>query len=318
MTHLIAGAYAAAPPQLASDAAAEARWYELLRSEPLIDGLELPWTGTLHPSGLDHLLSLLEPSWRSVVTAIPGTAQRVATNPLYGLASDDQHSRAQAVRDIEGLFGDVQRIRSAIGPDAVTAVELHSAPNRHGASSSAESFASSLAEIASWNWNGVALAIEHCDAGLPAGQSQKGFLSLQEEIAAVQQVNAGTRTRLGLTVNWGRSAIEARGPEGPVQHVSEIAEASDLLGVMFSGASGVSTVYGGAFADVHVPVHGTEAGTASDSLMTLESISRTLDAAGPKLLYSGVKVAAVPGEVDLEARLLPLRRSLEAVQDLTL
>lgn len=320
MSHLIAGAYAAAPPNLADDSAAEDNWYKLLRAEPLIGGLELPWNGSeqdplsLHRIGADRLESLLHPSWRSVVTAIPGTAQRMQPDPQYGLASNNPSSREQAVRDLEGLFQDVQRIRRNLGPGAIAAVELHSAPNRHAGASSAQSLALSLAEIASWDWDGVALALEHCDSGLPPEQSQKGFMPLDEEIAAVEHVRNSTPARLGLTVNWGRSAIETRGPDGPLNHIAAITSSSALLGIMFSGAAALPTAYGAAFADVHMPVNGTGPGHAPESLMSEANMTDCMNAGASNLLYTGVKVAALPGGKRLEDRMMPVVTALEALR----
>jgi hypothetical protein len=320
MSHLIAGAYAAAPPNLADDSAAEDNWYGLLRAEPLIGGLELPWTGSeqgslsLHVKGADRLESLLEPSWRSVVTAVPGTAQRMQSDPQYGLASNSPPSREQAVRDLEGLFQDVQRIRRNLGSGAIAAVELHSAPNRHAAASSAESLTRSLAEIASWDWDGVALALEHYDSGLPPEQSQKGFMPLDEEIAAVEHVRNSTPSRLGLTVNWGRSAIETRGADGPLNHIAAITSDSTLHGIMFSGAAALPTAYGAAFADVHVPLNGTGPGHAPESLMSEANMTDCMNAGTSNLLYTGVKVAALPGEKRLEDRTTPVVAALEALR----
>lgn len=311
--HIIAGAYAAAPPDAATDTFTEQSWYQLLRAQALIGGLELPWTGTLHGSGIRHLASLLHPTWRSVVTAIPGTAQRMAENPLYGLASDDPTSRSAAVSDIRTLFKEVQVLREILGPDAVTAVELQSAPTRPQASSTPESLARSLLEIAAWDWDGVALAVEHCDAGLPANQTQKGFMSLTEEIAAVETARGSTGAQIGLTVNWGRSAIETQGPEGPVEHIQTITGASQLFGIIFSGAAPRPTAYGAAFADVHVPLGGTGLGCSPDSLMTRDAIHTCLKAGNAHLLYLGVKVAALPKAQTLQERLLTVTSALKAI-----
>ena len=68
-------------------------------------------------------------------------------------------------------------------------------------SSSTASLTASLAELASWDWCGAVICVEHCDArvrddalGGFAPPVVKGFLSLDEEIEAVRHVLAGMCT----------------------------------------------------------------------------------------------------------------------------
>ena len=103
------------------------------------------------------------------------------------------------------------------------AVEIHSAPNRGAAkdvgnSSSAASFAASLKELLSWDWQGAKLVVEHCDAYTQDHTPQKGFLGLDEEIEAVNIANSGgDRTRIGVCINWARSVIETRNTQTAYQ-----------------------------------------------------------------------------------------------------
>jgi hypothetical protein len=87
---------------------------------------------------------------------------------------------------------------------AVVAVELHSAPTRGpaGVSSSVASFRVSLGELSGWDWHGAALVVEHCDAWNADHAPAKGFLSLQDELAAIEGMP------VGISINWARSVRE--------------------------------------------------------------------------------------------------------------
>ena len=43
-----------------------------------VDGLEVPWTGSLGIADLAEVLTATRPDWRIVVTSLPGTMARVA------------------------------------------------------------------------------------------------------------------------------------------------------------------------------------------------------------------------------------------------
>src|SRR5438034_923832 len=75
----------------------------------------------------------------------------------------------------------------------------------------ADAFRRSLDELRAWDWRGAALSVEHCDAFVPGQAPAKGFLALGAEIDAIRASHGATP--VGVAVNWGRSAIEARDPE---------------------------------------------------------------------------------------------------------
>ena len=83
------------------------------------------------------------------------------------------------------------------GKGSAIAVQLHSAPSlgtpaavAAGVTSSVHALSRSLQEVLTWDWRGAAVAIEHCDAAHSDGSppAAKGFLSLDEELAALQLV----------------------------------------------------------------------------------------------------------------------------------
>lgn len=335
----LCGAYAAEPPRLADEPSAEDGWYAALRDEPLIGGLELPYRPGpgLHPRGIGRLAALLDRSWACVVTGIPGTDASARADPGYGLASDQPDGRRRALDDARALHDEVAALRRLADDRIVRAVEFHSAPRTRGGHSSADRFAESLAEIASWGWGTVRLCVEHVDADAGWGEPEKGFLPLDEETGAV--VAASRESGLGIlqSVNWGRSAIEARSASGPVDHVSALRDAGTLGGIVFSGAAAETGPAGRAWQDAHLglgcvsepdpsastPVHRSGRHTLEDpgSLLTPAGIADTLDAAGPgTLVFLGVKMRApssVGSDPDIARRLAPSLaglRSLERVR----
>ena len=310
MNNLILGAYAAAPPGLESDTQAENRWYSLLRDAQNIGGLELPFFDTLHSRGVKRLAALLDQRWSCVVTTIPGTVQRIKENPAYGLASDNRPGREAAVGDLHRAYEQIRELRAIAGPASVQAIQIHSAPSQLKAPSSVLSFTRSLTEISSWDWEGIRLGVEHCDAAREGVEPQKGFLSLAGEIEAAQKAGRVSGRHIGHTINWARSAIERRDVEAPAAHLALLNARQVLTGLMFSGVSAIATDYGEAWADTHLPV---DTGGQPSSLLSAEQI-RTCTSLAGTASYVGVKVAADPLKgATQEQRLAPARATVAQV-----
>ncbi|HET7723064.1 MAG TPA: DUF4862 family protein, partial [Propionibacteriaceae bacterium] len=156
------GAY---PTYGRADSPEAARVVTLLAASPLVAGLEVPFA-----DGRLVLPDAPTPSdWGHVVTLMPATMSVLVADPAWGPASEDPAGRAAAV-DLLRTVRDVVAARTD-----VAAVELQSAPTRTG---SAAAFAATLSAVASWDWNGVDLVVEHCDAWTSAHAPEKGFLSL--------------------------------------------------------------------------------------------------------------------------------------------
>lgn len=297
------GEYAIAPASLAD----EETLLGGLAAMPDVRGLELPFTGTLHRSDESWLIARLRRDWDFVVTPIPGTMGRLQAERSFGLASADESGRQAAIAMARAARDAVERLCSALGRRAVVAIELHSAPSRGpaGGNGTRDAFARSLAEVASWDWGGARLAIEHCDAHRPGEPQHKGFLSLDDELAAIASASASARARIGVCINWGRSVLETHDPATAVAHVDSARRAGVLAGIMFSGTSAADTPYG-IWQDTHMP-HAPAAGLAhgaAGSLMTEAEIRRCLEAArGATLDILGAKIAIRPPEASVEARL---------------
>lgn len=299
----IVGAYAIAPASLDD----EEKLLVGLAARADVRGLELPFTGALHRSDEAWLFARLRPDWEHVVTLIPGTMGRLQAHPHFGLASSDENGRQAALAMAREALAAVARLNEAIGRTAVFAVEVQSAPSRGpaGGVGQAEAFARSLAELASWDWFGARIVVEHCDAHRPSHPQHKGFLSLADELSAIAQANGAARHPIGVNINWGRSVLETHDAAQAVAHVQAARDADALSGLMFSGASGADTPYG-VWQDTHMPHAPAAAGRpgAAGSLMTEAEIGRTLAAArGTALDFTGAKIAIRPPEATVTQRL---------------
>jgi hypothetical protein len=296
------GAYAASPSANGFDIQTESLYYEGLRSFRFVSGLEIPFLGTLH-SEPNWFLDQLSPQWDSVLTPIPGVMNTLAKDAHFGLASDDAGGRGRALEFMNRLLESVAMINRHVGRQAIRAVEVHSAPTlgRSGVCGSIESFAESLTEMRGWDWQGAQLVVEHCDAYKVGQVPAKGFLTLEAEMAAITQSSG--MTPVGVLVNWGRSAIETRSGDGPEEHLKQAAAKGLLKGLIFSGATTDSALYGN-WSDSHAPFE--TAGTQLTAARA-EACIRIADAA--KLPVFGLKMQALPKSLTVAERLAFLEQN---------
>jgi len=296
------GAYAASPSANGFDIQTESLYYEGLRSFNFLSGLEIPFLGTLH-SEPNWFLDQLSSQWDSVLTPIPGVMNTLAKDPHFGLASDDAGGRTRAVEFMNKLHESVVTINRHVGRQAIRAVEVHSAPTlgKDGVSSSIDSFAKSLTELRAWDWHGAQLVVEHCDAFRAGQVPAKGFLTLDAEMAAIAQ-SSGT-TPLGVLVNWGRSAIETRSGEGPEEHLKQAATKGLLKGLIFSGATVDSPLYGN-WSDSHAPFK-----TLGSQLTSARAEACVQIADAAKLPVFGFKMQALPKSLTVSERLAFLEQN---------
>ena len=307
------GAYAASPNTVSWDPELEARYYAQLRALPNVKGLEHPFLGSLHPHDDAWFISHIDPKWRFVFTCIPGVMAAMAKNPLVGLASDDASGREEALAFVRQARDAVAALNAACGQSVVDAIEIHSAPDQTRAASSVAAFTASLAELVQWDWQGARVVIEHCDAHVPGQVASKGFLTLAEEIAAIEATNTRYGSDVGIVVNWGRSVLEARSAEGALHHIWLAKQHNVLAGLMFSGASGQDTPYG-AWRDSHMPPAPANAGGmgAEGSLLTDAALRDCLLASdGRQLPILGLKIGIRPLDATLESRMAYLSSGLD-------
>lgn len=306
MNGFVFGAYVAAPPGFLDDGALARDWFGLLRDEPLVGGLEVAWDRELFVGGADRLAALLDPDWTSVVTMMAGVSARLKDDPRYGLASTSEQSRLLAVADVTAAHREIMALREALGPDAVRAIQLQSAPSATSGSSP-DAFSRSLRAVLDLGWDGVTVVVEHCD-GSDGVRPQKGFLPLRTEVDCLREAGSSTvlGTRTGHTVNWARSVIEARSADGAEQAIVALRGEGVLAGLMFSGVAPVATVFGGEWADSHLPVADGGDGSEPASLLTADRVARAMATVGSDLDYLGAKISApkVAG-LGLRERLAP-------------
>ncbi len=281
------------------DQAAEERLFSGLCQMNLA-GVELPFYGRLHRRDEDWLFNRIDPRWRVLVTLLPGTMERLAVEPRFGLASADASGRARAREFAAQAAQGVARLHAHLGRRAVAAVLVHSAPRRiGGARSSLEAFADSLTQLRALDWGGAEILVEHCDARVPTHAPDKGFLSIEDECAALRLSSGATPAR--ALINWGRCAVEARSADGALAPLRRAREAGLLAGLFFSGATPDDPDYG-AWRDSHAPFSASRPG----SLLTRAAARAALDTAG-SLDYLGLKIQPLPASLGTEERLAFLR-----------
>ncbi|MDM8084816.1 DUF4862 family protein [Cellulomonas cellasea] len=302
------GAYAMAP----RDPEQALRFYAGV-AELDIAGLELPLPADVP---LDEQAAWetahLDPAWDLLVTCIPTVMGRLGALPGYGLSATDESARQRAIADVAQARDLALRLADQHGRRRVVGIQVHSAPGPHAGSR--EALTRSLAEIASWDLAGAEVIVEHCDARVPGQPHAKGFWSIADEIEAVQAA-AGAGAPIGLGLNWGRSAIEGRSAQTPVEHAHAARAAGLLRAVVLSGASDVETPWGPAWGDAHIAPRGTAAALepSAASLLGVEEITATLAAGEPAIV--AVKVSVRPAEADVETRLAVARAALDQVAE---
>ena len=299
------GAYASSPNVSGWDAELETRYYDKIKSFDNIAGLEHPFSGELHNHDEEWFLNNIDPSWEFVFTCIPGIMGAIGKNPHFGIASDDESGRQEALSFMKKARDAVAKLNAHSGKHVVRAVEIQTSPNKSKASSSKASLQKSLSEMLSWDWQGAKLVIEHCDAYVEGQTPSKGFLTITDEVDAIKSASLDSEKQIGICINWGRSAIETRSTQGVVEHIKIAKDAGLLSGLMFSGASSNESDYG-VWSDSHMPSQALSAdGTGeASSLMSPDCMNECLQLAdAKKLLFLGVKIGIRPRSADIEERL---------------
>ena len=326
---LYLSAYAAAPAQDSWARGEEESFLLQAASLPGVAGLEVPFCeASLHKFGdrwFSRIVARLPRGFSFTITTIPEVMDRLSKNPAFGLASTDTEGRRAAVRSVSQAADAVRRLNDAAGRKVVRAVHLFTAPgplpaldpslnSRAWFPESVEALKASLIEVAGFDWEGAQPVLEHCDAVLGTGTAVvKGFLPLECEVEAILRADAG----IGLALNWARSVIETSDVQTPLRHVRFAAQAGVLAGVALSGCSPVTTRFGAAWDDTHLPPAPVE----GESLLTTDRIHDvvgllSLPAAGgepPTVPYRGLKVS-VPDGSSVAERVAIVGDSLSVVR----
>lgn len=309
------GAYAASPNHSGWDPALETAFYHELKALPNLKGLEHPFVGHLHQHDDDWFLANIDPGWDYVFTCIPGIMNALGQNPLFGLASDDAAGRAAALSFMQQACAAIGKLNAHLGRQAVTAIQIQTAPARNKSVSSKAALKASLQTMLEWDWHGARIVIEHCDAYVTDHNPSKGFLTLHDELDVITQLNSqlNEQQQLGMVINWGRSVFETRRIDGALGHIVAAQAAGVLSGLIFSGVSDKDSEYG-AWRDSHQPpqqsaqVKNGQAG----SWMTEQAMHDCLAACNnaADLLVLGAKVGVRPYSADIASRVGVVRDTL--------
>ncbi|WP_158969691.1 DUF4862 family protein [Paraglaciecola sp. L3A3] len=310
------GAYATSPNVSTWDPELETCYYQQLKVMPNVKGLEHPFTGKLHANDDDWFLANIDTTWQFLFTCVPGNMGALAKNPHFGIASDDAAGRAEALDFMRKACAAIAKLNAHLGRQAVQAVEIQTAPDRSKASGSKASLKKSLETMLQWDWQGAQLVIEHCDTLVEGQVPAKGFLTIEDEIAVLTELNVNNPTPVGMVMNWGRSVIETRNTHGAIEHVKLLKKHNLLTGVMFSGVSDQDTEYG-QWLDTHMPpTPNAQLMTGAEhSLMTEQQMLNTLAACGDESLpIVGIKLGIRPRSMPLEKRVAHIRDCLAALE----
>ena len=296
----IVGAYATAPSLGSEDKILERSFYEqLIESIPEIRGLEIPFFGKeIHQFGSDFLLDIIDKNWENVLSCIPGSMSKLANNPKFGLASDDENGRAEAIAMHKKANQALHKMNEYYERQSVIAVQIATAPSTpvEYVSSSADSLLKSMEEILSWDWEGSKIVIEHCDTAVDNIPFEKGFLTIEDEIKTLIELQ--DMHNVGITINWARSAIEGRNISKPLEHIEMALKNNILSGLIFSGVSDNDIQYG-SWKDTHMPFAQSfdVKFYEENSFLTYENIINTLKSLNVNDLdYLGIKLLSMPIE----------------------
>ncbi|MBL8697034.1 MAG: DUF4862 family protein [Alphaproteobacteria bacterium] len=308
------GAYAMSPAGAQWDEALEGRYIDGLKALPFMGGIEVPFFSALHRWDEDFFFRNADPGWDYVANPIPSVMGTLPKNPKFGLASTDEDGRRAALAAMEKVNAAVRRVNDRLGRRAFRAVELQSAPTggRLNGGASPAAFTRSLVELGDWQWDGAELSVEHCDSAQHGVAPQKGFLTIEEEIAAITAANRSLAKPIGGSINWGRSVIDGRSVDTVARHTALLLAAGLMRGIILSGASGADTPYG-AWADTHMP-HGPEpyvdAGEPGALMTEREIAAFFAQTRGTNLTFVGIKIAIRPESAPLQRRLDMLRAAM--------
>jgi hypothetical protein len=270
---IIAG-YTAAP----ADRTAAAEYYGALVQVSEADGLEFAWTGAQTAEQLDYVVRMLPAAWSITFNDIPTTWRACMSNPAFGLASSDESGRAAAMTMLREEIATIKAMNDRAGRKLVLAAEIHCAPgfDKRDVPGSADAFRRSLMDASQLDWDGCSVLVEHCDAFVAGQKPGKGFLPLDDEIAALASLDGAP---IGLSLNWGRSLVELHDPARVQDHVTSASRSGLLRGFTFSGTAGTANVYGEAWADSHLPFAATRSGAYNEpaSLMQVGHVAPLLD-----------------------------------------
>ncbi len=312
--HVFIGAYAAYASLQDLTRFSELDFLHALHNKGFVRGLELPFTSDVHKEDPEAFLAALPSDWEYIFTLLPGTMQSLQAQKHYGLASVDGEGRRAALERCERARTRILAWHEKSGKALVRYVHLHSAPTLgpSGVVSSAMALKKSFEYLLQKDWGGAELILEHCDAYRPEQPAIKGFLPLQEELSLAQEL------ALGMTINWGRSALETRSASGALEHIKAVEGAKSLRGVFFSGTAVDDPLYGH-WQDNHAPMclHQGKVWEPKKGLLDLAEVAKVWELLkSSETIYYGLKVQPFPAQLSWLQRLECLEEQIQALRQL--
>lgn len=283
-------AYATSPSFHSWEPEMEAEYFRQLRGDGRICGIEHPLFLNMEKYPMDWLLKNIPDQWNMVVTVLPALMQSSKNNPYFGLASVDESSRSCAVSLVEKGCDYIRLLENKFKREIVKAIHIHSSPKSEmfNVRGSKEAFYKSLKEIRKINLH-VKINIEHCDAFMLGKNSEKGYLTIDDELDVIGEVGG-----YGMILNWGRSAIETYSKVGPLSHIEQAMCEKMLEGFFFSGCSNEASSDYGQWKDTHMPPQNIIGSKylRNDSLLGYEEIKNVMSLLRKygKDIYYGIKV----------------------------
>lgn len=243
---------------------------EGLAVDPRVLGIEIPISWNQFPYSKEWLVKKIPQHWSLQLTSLPAMMQASQQDPSFGLASNNEAVRQQAVLFFEKIKIFAEELQHDFGRKLISSVSLYSSPPNTVVQNrgNKESLQRSVQEIEAMDWKNISLNLEHCDAVQVQHAPEKGFLALEEEIEVLQKTE-----NIGLVLNWGRSAIEKHSPEGPLEHLKLALQTGLLRGFVFSGCSNDSQSPYGYWKDSHTP----PASLCPESLLRAEEVTAVLE-----------------------------------------
>ena len=305
-TNVIVGAYATAPSLVNWGPQKEVDYLRRIYALPGIDGLEVPfWGEGFCRYDESVLLNQIPSEWNNVVTVIPGIMSLVLEDPTFGLASESEEGRSFAIELMEKVRRKIIAVVNAYPNFRCNLVSFCSAPITELSPDSKDRFKRSLQEIVRWDWGESQLVVEHCDEYRQNGSHQKGSMSLEDELMVLKDVQdqKDVDTRLGITINWGRSVIEGRDVKTPVEHIRVAKKAGLLRGLMFSGVSKAGPY--GVWSDTHAPPREVILDNTYNDELLLDhgKIASCVSQIGDEPIeYIGIKIGAQPDNISITER----------------
>lgn len=243
-------AYATSPSFHKWDSKIEKNYFSYLSNKPEIVGIEHPFLVNSEKYSSAWLLDNIPSHWNLIITALPALMQAAKLNSYFGIASVIEQERCKAMLLIEQINHYALNLNRLFGRKIVKAIHLHSSPQSCDGEIRGNklAFKKSLNEISQMDWESTDLNIEHCDAYIPYQISEKGFLTLEDELEAMDGMEG-----YGIVLNWGRSAIEGRSSRAPIKHLHAAIDKRRLKGFVFSGCTNKIENSYGFWKDTHMP-----------------------------------------------------------------